>query len=95
MAIPIDDEILALKNRLGELRKEKKREYLREYSQRPEVQKKRGEYFRRPKVKEKQREYQREYFQRPEVKLAAKLRRNGIPEEVIKAELSRLKEAAE
>jgi hypothetical protein len=44
--------------------KDKAREYMREYQQRPDVKAKRREYNQRPEVKAKRREYN----QRPEVK---------------------------
>lgn len=88
--------------------KAKRRDYMREYFHRPVAKQKKAEYARerarRPEVKERRRileqqpefkERRREYSQRPEVKLAAKLRAAGLSKEVIKAELSRLKEAAE
>ena len=51
----------------------KRREYFREYFQRPDVKAKRREYHReyyqRPDVKARVREYHREYYQRPDVKV--------------------------
>ena len=100
-----DAEIEALKAKLSALRAQKRREYMREYQQRPEVREKRREYVReyleRPEVREKRREYQREYmreyWKRPEVKLRRRLRKAGLSKDVINAEVARLlkNEAAE
>jgi len=62
-----------------------RKEYMKEYGQRPEVKAKHKEhmkeYYQRPEVKAKRREYMqrpevkakyREYYQRPEVKAKAK-----------------------
>ena len=100
----IDARIAEQKAALKSLREEKRKAKMREYAQRPEVKAKMREYFQRPEVKAKKREYfqrpevkakKREYAQRPEVKLVTKLRSAGLSKKVIKAELIRLREAAE
>jgi len=45
-----------------------KKEYMKEYHQRPEVKKHLKEYHQRPEVKEYYRKYMKQYYQRPEVK---------------------------
>ena len=47
---------------------ERKREYSKEYEQRPEVKERKKEYRSTPEFKHHQREYQREYYQRPGAK---------------------------
>jgi len=59
----VDPEYRAKERQRDEVKK-KKREYMREYYQRPEVKARVSEYRQRPEVKEQQREYR----QRPEVK---------------------------
>jgi hypothetical protein len=47
-------------------RKEKKKIYDKKYLQKPEVKKRRKEYFSREDIKEKHRKYMREYYKDPE-----------------------------
>ena len=48
--------------------RERRSEYKKEYSQRPEVKERQREYDQRPEVKKHRKEYKKEYSQRPEVK---------------------------
>jgi hypothetical protein len=57
--------------------KERRKEYMKEYSKRPEVKERRIEYYNRPEIKQRKKEYNqlpevkernREYSKRPEVK---------------------------
>jgi hypothetical protein len=56
-------------------RKQRQREYMREYYARPEVKERAKARRDRPEAKERQREYWREYYARPEVKERVKLYR--------------------
>jgi hypothetical protein len=49
-----------------------KKQYLKEYSQKPEVKEQAKAYYQRPEVKEQRNAYMREYYQRPEAKAKLK-----------------------
>ena len=59
-----------------------KKEYRKEYWQRPEVKERRKEYLKRPEVKERtlerHRKYMKEYRQRPEVKKRKRKRKDNF-----------------
>ncbi len=48
--------------------KERKREYNKEYNNKPEVKKRSKEYYQRPGVKAKKKEYSKKYSQKPGIK---------------------------